>query len=93
VQSRQWIPGYKTLTEFAICPLHSAFYRFTSGFPVWFLPHLYYWHTTFENNHILPPNMTKITAADLMVGGCCYLFDILEFTISIRDITHQAVQG
>ena len=39
------------------------------------LPHLYYSLTTLQNNHICP-NMTKITAADQMVGGCfCFRID------------------
>lgn len=54
--------------------------RFCEGLPL-----LYYSHTTFQNNPIrttrivlfkittFRPNMTKITAADQMVGGCFYI--------------------
>ena len=57
-----WQP-FRQVTDAKLCQPIPQFARF--------LPHLYYWHTTFQNNHILPHNMTRnSTAADNQVGGC-----------------------
>ena len=64
---------WQDLTQQRHTKLRSAISSFATG-----LPHLYYWHTTFENNHILPQYDTKQHSRLHHGGGCFYLFDKLE---------------
>ena len=51
------------------------------------LPHLYYWHTTFENNHILPQhdeNNSRLRDG----GGCLYLFDIFGIGKAVLQLQY-----